>query len=124
MPASGHTQMLSAIVVEDEVLIRKDIALFLETHGCEVLGETGSGEEALEILRDKQPSVAFLDIRLKGELGGVEVARAITDLPTKVVFMSAYDPESWGAPPENWIGTIEKPIRYEEIVSLIKHLDA
>ena len=113
---------LTVVVVEDEVLIRKDIALFLQTHGCEVLGETGSGEEAVELIRETKPRVAFLDIRLKGELGGVEVARTIESGETQVVFMSAYDPESWGEQPGNVIATIEKPIRYEEIVSLIKNL--
>lgn len=113
---------LTSVVIEDEVLIRKDIALFLQSHGCGVVGETGSGEEAVTLIREKRPDLAFLDIRLKGELGGVDVARAIEDRETKVVFMSAYDPESWGPPPANVIATIEKPIRYEEIVSLIKSL--
>lgn len=113
---------LTVVVVEDEVLIRKDIALFLQTHGCEVLGETGSGEEAVDLIRKTKPMVAFLDIRLKGELGGVEVARKVESGGTRVVFMSAYDPESWGEQPGNVIATIEKPIRYEEIVSLIKNL--
>lgn len=113
---------LSVVVVEDEVLIRKDIALFLKTHGCDVVGETGSGEEAIDLIREKKPQVAFLDIRLKGEMGGVDVARRVEPDGTKVVFMSAYDPESWGQPPDNVIATIEKPIRYEEIVSLIKKL--
>lgn len=114
---------LTVVVVEDEVLIRKDIALFLQTHGCEVLGETGSGEEAVQLIRETKPVLVFLDIRLKGEIGGVEVAREIQAEGTQVVFMSAYDPESWGEQPDNVIATIEKPIRYEEIVSLIKRLD-
>ena len=113
---------LSVLVVEDEVLIRKDIALFLQGHGCDVVGETGSGEEAVQLIKEHVPELAFLDIRLKGDIGGVEVAREVLKLPTKVVFMSAYDPESWGPPPENVIATIEKPIRYEEIVALIKRL--
>lgn len=113
---------LTVVVVEDEVLIRKDIALFLKTHGCDVVGETGSGEEAVQLIRETKPAVAFLDIRLKGKIGGVDVARQVTEEATKIVFMSAYDPDSWGEPPENVIGTIEKPIRYEEIVSLVKRL--
>jgi CheY-like chemotaxis protein len=113
---------LTVVVVEDEVLIRKDIALFLQTHGCDVLGETGSGEEAIELIREKQPKVAFLDIRLKGEVGGVDVARRVESDGIQVIFMSAYDPGSWGVPPDNVVATIEKPIRYEEIVSLLKKL--
>lgn len=113
---------LTCVVIEDEVLIRKDIALFLQSHGCDVLGETGSGEEAVTIIREQRPDVAFLDIRLKGELGGVDVARQIAESDTKVVFMSAYDPDSWGALPDNVIATIEKPIRYDEIVSLVNSL--
>ncbi|MFW6249915.1 MAG: response regulator [Alkalispirochaetaceae bacterium] len=111
---------LTVVVVEDEVLIRKDIALFLQTHGCEVLGETGSGEEAITLIRETKPDLVFLDIRLKGAIGGVDVAREIQPDGTKVVFMSAYDPERWSDKPENVIAAIEKPIRYEEIVSLIK----
>ena len=111
---------ITVVVVEDEVLIRKDIAFFLESHGCRVVGETGVGEEAARIIEKKEPELAFLDIRLKGELSGVDVARRVEPLATKVIFMSAYDPESWGEQPGNVIATVEKPIRYDEIISLIQ----
>jgi response regulator NasT len=50
----------------------------LQDEGYEVVGETGRGDEAVELVRSLQPDLAILDIKMPG-LGGLEAARMIND---------------------------------------------
>jgi two-component system nitrate/nitrite response regulator NarL len=57
----------------------------------EVVGSAGNGREALEQIRQMQPDVALLDVKMP-ELDGIAVVRAVArdGLATRVVFLSAY----------------------------------
>ena len=68
---------IRALLVEDEVLIRMTLRFMLEDLGCEIVGETGFGEEAPELSRKLSPDVVFMDIRLNGKIDGIEAARRI-----------------------------------------------
>ena len=65
------------VIAEDEAIIRLDLREILEEQGYEVVGETGRGDEAVTIVRDQQPDLAILDIRMPG-LDGLAAAREIT----------------------------------------------
>ena len=57
----------------------------------ELVGSAGNGREALDGIRELRPDVALLDVKMP-QLDGIGVVRAVTreDLPTRVVFLSAY----------------------------------
>src|ERR1044071_4775073 len=65
------------VIAEDEAIIRLDLKETLEEEGYEVVGETGRGDEAVELVRDLRPDLAILDIKMPG-LDGLEAARAIS----------------------------------------------
>ncbi|MGZ4691710.1 MAG: ANTAR domain-containing response regulator [Acidimicrobiia bacterium] len=65
------------VVAEDEAIIRLDLKELLEEEGFEVVGETGRGDEAVELVRSLQPDLAILDIKMPG-LDGLSAARQIT----------------------------------------------
>jgi len=65
------------VIAEDEAIIRLDLREILEEQGYEVVGETGRGDEAVTIVRDQQPDLAILDIRMPG-LDGLSAAREIS----------------------------------------------
>lgn len=64
------------VIAEDEAIIRLDLKETLQEEGYEVVGETGRGDEAVELVRAHQPDLAILDIKMPG-LDGLSAAREI-----------------------------------------------
>ena len=64
------------VIAEDEAIIRLDLKELLEEEGYEVVGETGRGDEAVELVRNLGPELAILDIKMPG-LDGLSAARHI-----------------------------------------------
>jgi response regulator NasT len=64
------------VIAEDEAIIRLDLKETLEEEGYEVVAETGRGDEAVELVRQHDPDVAILDIKMPG-LDGLSAAREI-----------------------------------------------
>jgi two-component system, response regulator PdtaR len=65
------------VIAEDEAIIRLDLKETLEEEGYEVVGETGRGDEAVQMVRELGPDLAILDIKMPG-LDGLSAAREIT----------------------------------------------
>ena len=64
------------VIAEDEAIIRLDLKETLEEEGYEVVGETGRGDEAVRLVRELEPDLAILDIKMPG-LDGLAAAREI-----------------------------------------------
>jgi two-component system, response regulator PdtaR len=64
------------VIAEDEAIIRLDLKETLEEEGYEVVGETGRGDEAVKLVRELEPDLAILDIKMPG-LDGLAAAREI-----------------------------------------------
>jgi len=82
---------IKLLVVEDESIVALDIKHRAELLGYEVVGIASSGEEALELTREKKPDLVLMDIVLKGEVDGIEAAEIIKreyDIP--VVYLTAH----------------------------------
>lgn len=67
---------IRVVIAEDEAIIRMDLRETLEEEGYEVVGETGRGDQAVELVRSLQPDLAILDIKMPG-IDGLEAARII-----------------------------------------------
>jgi len=64
------------VIAEDEAIIRLDLKETLEEEGYEVVGETGRGDEAVKLVRELEPDLAILDIKMPG-IDGLAAAREI-----------------------------------------------
>lgn len=64
------------MIAEDEAIIRLDLKETLEEEGYEVVGETGRGDEAIELVKELDPDIAILDIKMPG-LDGLSAAHEI-----------------------------------------------
>lgn len=85
-------KIIRALIVDDEPLARDGVRLHLDDHeDIEVIGECGSGEEAVAAIENNQPDLVFLDVQMPG-LDGFGVLEAIGEdkLPA-VIFVTAYD---------------------------------
>jgi response regulator NasT len=88
-PASAD-RPTRVVIAEDEAIIRLDLRETLEEEGYEVVADTGRGDRAVELVRDLDPDVAILDIRMPG-IDGIEATRRIVrDRLTAVVILTSY----------------------------------
>ncbi len=78
------------LVVEDEGIVACDIQARLESFHYEVPGIACSGEEALQLSAALSPDLVLMDIKLPGQLNGVEAAERLRrELGIPVVFLTA-----------------------------------
>lgn len=79
------------LIVEDDRIVARDIQHQLSRMGHVVVGMSASGEEAVRLAGSHQPDLVLMDIRLEGEMDGIEAARRIRDAQRiPVVFLTAY----------------------------------
>ncbi len=77
-------------VVEDESIIRLDIKNRLRSLGYTVACEAASGEDAIRGADETHPDLVLMDIRLKGDMDGIEAAKEIwTRLHIPVIYLTA-----------------------------------
>lgn len=83
---------MRALIVDDEPLSRDLLRSLLEDEpAVTVVGEAGSGREAVEIARRTLPDLLFLDVQMP-ELDGFEVVHALDgEVSPAVIFVTAYD---------------------------------
>lgn len=80
------------LVVEDEWIIANDIKDSLVDMGYRVTAIASSGEEAMARAKEEAPDLMLMDIVLKGDMTGIDTARAIRkSLDIPVIFLTAYD---------------------------------
>jgi len=104
-----------AIIADDERLMREQLRARLAEvwPELEIVGEAKNGQEAVELVRQLQPQLAFLDIRMPG-LTGVEAARAIGNA-CHVVFVTAYGEFAIEAFEQGAVDYVLKPAETERL---------
>ncbi|MCC7450849.1 MAG: response regulator [Anaerolineae bacterium] len=111
------------LIVEDESIVALDIRNRLIRMGYHVVGMAVTGEEAVDQAREKQPNLVLMDIRLKGEMDGIEAAAAIRacfEIP--VIYLTAYADENTlqRAKITEPYGYLIKPFEERELTNVIE----
>jgi DNA-binding NarL/FixJ family response regulator len=88
------TSRTRVVLADDDVLLREGLAGLLERAGFDVVGQSGNATELIELVREQQPDLAIIDIRMPPNhtSEGLEAARVIREeLPeTAILVLSAH----------------------------------
>lgn len=79
------------LIVEDEMIVARDIKNTLENSGYIVPGTVSSGEKAIKKTEEYRPDLVLMDIMLQGKINGIEAANIINsryNIP--IVFLTSY----------------------------------
>lgn len=78
-------------IVEDEAIVAESIKRDIIQSGYNVLGVAYSGSKAIEKILETKPDLILMDINLKGNINGIEVATRIKPkIKVPIIFISAY----------------------------------
>lgn len=118
--------MINVLVVDDHDLVRTGIRRMLaDVPGLSVVGEAGSGEEALLRVRELKPDLVLMDVKMPG-IGGLEATRKInrSHPAVKVIAVTACDEEPF---PSRLLqagasGYLTKGAALEEMIKAIRQV--
>ena len=86
---------IKVLIVDDHPLFRQGLRQVVEgDERFELIGEAGDGTSALQLILEKKPDIAVLDVNMPG-LSGLEIARNLHGkrLPTEIVILTMYKEE-------------------------------
>ncbi|NJD11624.1 MAG: response regulator transcription factor [Gemmatimonadetes bacterium] len=114
-------QPVRVLIVDDEPLAREGVRLHLELESdFDVVGEVGSGEEAVARIREQAPDLVFLDVQMPGMDGfGVIEAVGVERMPV-TIFVTAYDQFALKAFAAHALDYLLKPYDAERFRSAIE----
>ncbi|MBW4581514.1 MAG: response regulator [Tildeniella nuda ZEHNDER 1965/U140] len=118
-----NVEKVQILIVEDESIIAADIRDCLENLGYAVVDIATSGEMAVQLARTTNPNIVLMDIRLKGEMDGIQAAQQIWErLHIPVVYASGYSDRSTieRAKVTGPFGYVLKPIEERELYVAIE----
>jgi two-component system response regulator AlgR len=108
---------LRVLIVDDEPPARERLrSMLVEAGDCEIVGDAGNGEQALDLVDRLLPDIVLLDVRMPG-IDGLEVARQLATLPEPpaVIFTTAFDEYALQAFDSEAVAYLLKPIRAEKL---------
>lgn len=77
------------LIVEDDMIISLVIENMVKELGHEVVGKATSGDEAIRLASEQSPDLVLMDIRLKGEMDGIEAVTEIKrQINTSVIYLT------------------------------------
>lgn len=83
------------LVVEDEGIVAFNLQQRLQQFGYHVIGPTESDADSLALVARERPDLVLMDIHIKGELDGIELASLLgRDFQLPVVYLTAYSEDA------------------------------
>ena len=112
------------LVVEDDQIIQLDLRRHLNQLEYQVVGAASSGEEAIAKAIELQSDLVLMDIRLRGEMDGIEAARRIrSEREVPVIYLTAQSSADLSANGHDALEPhVTKPFRRAALQAAIEHV--
>ena len=109
------------LIVEDEFIVANDLKIILKKAGYEVIGIASSVPQAREIIKSKKPDWVLLDIILKGNETGIDLAWELTEVQIPFLFISANTNQSTleAVKKTQPYGFMVKPFREKDLLVML-----
>ncbi|MFF2650148.1 response regulator [Streptomyces sp. NPDC058045] len=98
-PSTPPTAPVRVLLCDDHAVVRAGLQALLDSaDGIEVVGEAGTGEEALALCARLRPDLVLMDLQLGAGIDGVETTRRLTATPgedgPRVLVLTTYDTDA------------------------------
>jgi DNA-binding NarL/FixJ family response regulator len=115
---------IRVVLADDQPLVRSGLrVLAADTPDLDIVGEAGTGHQAVQLAREVRPDIVVMDIRMP-DLDGIEATRLITSdsLKTRVVMLTTFDDDDsvYASLRAGASGFLVKDMALEEILTAIR----
>ena len=109
------------LIVEDEFIVANDLKIMLHKAGYQVVGIAASVAQARKLIEDKSPDWILLDIILKGELTGIDLANELHEKNLPFLYISANTNQSTleAVKATHPYGFMVKPFREKDLIVML-----
>jgi len=122
--ASGRTEAIKIMIVDDQSLVRQGLALLLGSEeDIQIVGEAANGLEACRLAEELNPAVILMDIRMPGLDGVQATANILKKRPhIKIIVLTTFDDDEYliGALRAGASGYLLKDTPFEELAEAIR----
>ena len=112
---------LKVLIVEDDFSFAIDLQMLVEELGYQCMGIIDNGEKAYELINKRPPDAILMDIDLKGQMTGIELAEKVQKKNIPILFITSYKDENtfMRAKSLKMIGFLVKPLNNLTLLSAI-----
>jgi len=114
--------VLNILIVEDDIALAANLEMTVEEMGYRVIARVDNSTDALKIIETKHPDLILMDIDIKGDLTGIQVAERIKHSEIPVLFITSFNEQKYFdlAKQTNYIGYLIKPVNKFTLNSAIE----
>jgi DNA-binding NarL/FixJ family response regulator len=125
---AGGACPVTVVIADDQTLVRRGFRLILKAAGIDVVAEAADGEQAVAAVREHQPDVVLMDIRMP-RLDGIEATRQIVtphppsvDGRPRIIILTTFDLDEYvyAALTAGASGFLLKDVTPEHLVAAIQ----
>lgn len=109
------------LIVEDEFIVANDLKIMLLKAGYQIIGIASSVVQARKLIADKKPDWVLLDIMLKGDLTGIDLAWELREMQLPFLYISANTNQSTleAVKATHPYGFMVKPFRERDLIVML-----